>query len=42
MRKLIMLFLFLGFIKLNFEEWTGLTGQGVKNGQEGRITGFTG
>jgi hypothetical protein len=32
-----MLFLFLGFINLNFEEWTRLTGQGVKNGQDCRI-----
>jgi len=30
MKRLIMLFLFLGFIKLNFEEWTGFTGQWVK------------
>ena len=32
-----MLFLFQGCLKLNFEEWTGFTGHGLKIGLDGSI-----
>jgi len=31
MRRLIMLFLFQGCLRLSFEEWTGFTGQVLNN-----------
>ena len=42
MRRIIMLFLFLGCLRLSFKKWTGLQDGGLKNRQDFRMAGFTG